>query len=596
MRFGLAVAMRVLACLLWLAAAGLMAQEQVVHHEKDGVQVCTVRLVPYFGGTQTGGYGWVSVELRNHDRAPHRVALSLSSLKWSGHDLRSARELVLEPEAVVRFHWPVPTRSGSVPSLWAVCSIDGEEYSVQLDPSVTSMDAVLLLSDANDLQSMLGSVMAAQPRYGHAEPKLLLGRGQEAAADWRCYTGFYTVVVDGRMPLSNDLQDALRRYVFAGGRVLLLHPDALPPGPLRRAAEAGGEERREGLGRWGVARETIFDQRMLTRWLARGASPVTWPLAPWRQELQPIPGLGAAPVLLFLTVILAFAVLAGPVNFLFVRRLRRPLLLLLTVPALGLGTTLFLLLQGLWRDGLGVRGVVRSYSFLDQAQHEVAVIGDRTLFAGLSPGRLTLDADSLLVAPACFRGSHGERGTSPAFVVDWSRGTIDGGVLPSRTLTTLLSARQAAERARLRARLLPDGDLELLTDGDLKPIGAILWCDASGQSWCGEAPRLVRCDAPAAAAALRALRTRIAESRAEVGWEDAEDYDWRASDRRVRAREVTVARDLAQALLHHDEPEPGHWYGFVASAPWLPDHGLAVAYDLQEHFVIGRLAAEDVQR
>jgi hypothetical protein len=596
MRPVLAVVIRALACWLWVVAAGLLAQEQVVHHEQDGLQICSVRLVPHFGAAVTGGYGWVSVELRNHDRAPHRVALALSSPRWSGQDFRSSRECLLEPEATLRFHWPVPTRSGSTAALAAVCSIDGKQYPLELQPSATAPDSVLLLTDGNDLQSMLVSVIAAEARSSQPEIALALARSQEAAADWRCYTGFCTVVVDGRMPLANGLQEALRRYVSAGGRVLLLQPDALPPGPLRRVAELGGDERREGFGSWGILREQgLANQRMLNRWIFRGVNQGLWPLAPWRQEIQTIPGLGAAPVLLFLAMILIFAVVAGPVNFLLVRRMRRPLLLLLTVPALGFGTTLLLLLHGLWHDGLGVRGMVHSYSYLDQEQHEVATFADRTLFAGFSPGRLSLDADSLLVAPACFVSAHGER-NDPPFVVDWSRGTVEGGVLPSRTLTTLLSARQAAERARLRARILPDGDLELLTDGDLKPIGEILWCDASGQCWRGEAPRLARCDAQSAAAALRALRTQIAKSRAEVGWEDPEDYEWRANGRRARAREVSIARDLAQAVLRHDEPEPGHWYGYVAAAPWLPDHGLAVAHDLQEHFVIGRLAAEDVQR
>jgi hypothetical protein len=53
---------------------------------------------------------------------------------------------------------------------------------------------------------------------------------------------------------------------------------------------------------------------------------------------------------------------------------------------------------------------------------------------------------------------------------------------------------------------------------------------------------------------------------------------------------------LPTRMLGGGELPPGTWIGRVAKAPWLDEHGLSVSYDVQEHFVVGRLAAEDFVR
>jgi len=142
-------------------------------------------------------------------------------------------------------------------------------------------------------------------------------------------------------------------------------------------------------------------------------------------------------------VILVFSALVGPVNFIVLRRLRRPMLALVTVPALGFSTTAMMLGYGMFCDGFGTRGVVSSWTVLDQERHECAVIAARTLFSGLSPGSCTMGPDTLLLAPRAFL--HPERRGADRWHLD-ENSTLDGGVLPSRTATPLLTAQQGVVR------------------------------------------------------------------------------------------------------------------------------------------------------
>lgn len=144
-----------------------------------------------------------------------------------------------------------------------------------------------------------------------------------------------------------------------------------------------------------------------------------------------IPGVGAAPVKGFLAVITVFMVVIGPLNYWFLARFRRLYLLLVTVP---LGA--FLVTGGLYglaifKDGLGTRARVRSYSeLLDTGE---AVSWSRQVYyAGVAPSSGLIYPRTAAVLPIDFEPW---RPASAERTIEYSRQQqrFVGGYLRSRS-------------------------------------------------------------------------------------------------------------------------------------------------------------------
>jgi hypothetical protein len=309
---------------------------------------------------------------------------------------------------------------------------------------------------------------------------------------------------------------------------------------------------------------------------------------------QTIPGLGEAPVTAFVLVMLLFAIVAGPVNFMLLRRWRRPLLAVATVPLLGFGTTGVILTYGLLHDGFGVRGVVASWSCLDQARHEVAAVAARTLFAGLAPGALAMGPDSLLVAP---RTTDRAPGATDRWHYDSNNGTLDGGALPSRTPTPWATVQQGVARQRLVAQRVGSDELLLQADGGVATTGDVVLRDLDGVWFAGRAPKLRRATQQDAVAVLDGLRRTGGGMSLELVLE----AQGSAFSRRLRTpqTETTTEWRTIGALADRvfaDALPPGTWVAQVSAAPWLDEHGLSVRYDQARHYVRGSMQAEDFVR
>jgi len=569
---------------LWLAAllglgGAVAAQDRSVVHVVDDRELVAVRVVPFHGAAGAGGFGFVLVAAENRDDTAHRVVVDLASRSWGSSSIAVHRELLLGPRELGRCFLPLPTTSDN--GMQLDLEVDGTAYPGSISGSNTHGATGLLVATRSDAEPWGLTVMQAIQRVGKPPAEVVPAAPEDLPADWRLFTGFCAVVVDGRTRLPDDVQDALVRYVRSGGTIVIGSVDRLPAGELRQrcvATDSGGIARC-GLGQFVVV-ATDGDTTALRERLAAlpQAGSTGWPAPQALLQEQFVPGLGEAPVLVFLVVILLFAFVVGPLNFLLLRRWRRPLLVLVTVPLCGIGTTLAMLGYGLVHDGLGVRGVVRSWTLLDQDRHEATSLAARTLFAGLSPDLLTIAPDGFVLAPrTTFRD---DRSSPDRWQFDPVANVLDGGVLPSRASTPLLSARQGIARQRLRARTAGDR-LELLLDGGVVPIGEVLLHDADGRMWLGEAPFLL----PATDAAARAALDR---------WLGAAGV--LVTRTQGSGSEVSSVHPFVASLLGGRELPRGSYAASVAEAPWLDEHGLHVAYDQIQHFVVGRLAAEDFVR
>jgi len=580
MRMRLAVGIAV------LTGALARAQERVIVHEVDERQVCSVKVTPFSGSTRPGGLGFVLVDAQNHDGKPHALQVDVQSWNRSTQDISLHRSLMLGPEERGRFFLPLPNASGGY-RLTVV--VDATTHTDNLHLAPNRGFTALLVSDRPQVAPQALAIVqatAGPARNASEKQQVVACNTIDLPADWRCFTGFDMVIVDGRSRLPDEAQQALRRYAFAGGTVLVGSPRSLPAGALRDRLEGSDLPATvaHGLGfvvATGALEIDPAEMRDLFAALPAGrpgSGRALWPAPEPLLAQQDVPGLDEAPVLVFLCVILLFAALAGPVNFFLLRRWRRPLLALVTVPALGFGTTLLMLGYALVHDGFGVRGVVRTWTLLDQRNHEAVTIGARTLFAGLAPDALQIDNDAMVLAPAAFHRPDSRRPDRWHFDGDSNR--LDGGVLPSRTTSVLLDARQGVARERLRARLRPDGALDLLTDGGVVPTGTVLLRDPDGGYWAGEGLRLARCTDAEAGQVLDGWISEVREHRIDTGVGHVE-----------ASLELLVHR-----LVRSSELPPGSYCTRVAATPWAPEHGLRADYDVAQHYVFGLLAAEDFLR
>jgi hypothetical protein len=188
------------------------------------------------------------------------------------------------------------------------------------------------------------------------------------------------------------------------------------------------------------------------------------------------PGIRGVPVLGFMVLITAFATLIGPVNYFYLRRKRSLWLLLVTVPATALVTSLLLVGYSVASHGFSIRSRIRSLTLLDQKSHSAVTVARLALFAGLAPARGMEFSPETAVYPV-FPPTV-EPG---AFTVDWTENqSLTSGWLLSRTRTQFLTIRHAEQPDRVEVKPRQDGGLAIV-NGLPWELEAVVVADASGR-------------------------------------------------------------------------------------------------------------------
>lgn len=193
-----------------------------------------------------------------------------------------------------------------------------------------------------------------------------------------------------------------------------------------------------------------------------------------------IPGVGAAPVTMFLVLMTLFALAIGPLNLWLLSRKRRLYLMLITVPVLSVATCLSLFVYAVVADGFGIQSRVRSVTYLDQGAASAVRLARISLYAGLSPSNGLKFDPSTAVLPVWPNFEVDSR-----LQVDWSATQhLEGGWLPSRTTTQFLTVAHLAERGRINVGT-PSGDKLRVENGLATELSHLLVVDDSGKHWFG---------------------------------------------------------------------------------------------------------------
>jgi hypothetical protein len=221
--------------------------------------------------------------------------------------------------------------------------------------------------------------------------------------NWLGYTSVRAVVI-GTVEwgqLTEPQKSALLTWTACGGDLIVADGDlnSLVPG-ARSALPLDAKARAYFFGRIHVpTSDSLSAAGGLTGALAatEKTGDVNWSLpanraADWgtigaRGFRLPIPGVAGVPARTYLLILLAFSFVIGPVNYWFLLRKRRQVLLVLTAPLIS--AVFILLLAGyvVAGEGFGVRGRAMTFTMLDQVRMQAVTRASISLYAsGMAPG------------------------------------------------------------------------------------------------------------------------------------------------------------------------------------------------------------------
>ena len=467
---------------------------------RGAVQIGDLLVSPVPAPSVQTGHGYfvhrVWVENRDGSR-PHAVELLLQGGGRYSAVRRVRRRVVVGPGMRAQVSLPVPSlRVGGV-QLYAV--VDGEVEAVPL-PYSPHMHMARRMAEANcplvvlvsrslnsdDLNLALrhklsptsgGGPPRRTPRHGVEHELARVETGLEDwSPDWlayTCYDGVAVSAVDLR-EMRPEAREGVWRWVECGGALLVVgEPDV--PGrwgersdPSRWTANGVAlTELPVGFGRclWlsAAGGRAAVDLKALPKaHLVRIRDAWRHSQAPWHRVGNASDAHGQFPVIesvsvpyvsIFLFVV-AFALLAGPVNVVVLARLNRRIWLLWTTPALAAVASLIVIAYGFLSEGVTPTIRTEGLTLLDQSTRRASTLAFSGFYCPLSPlGGLHYGTE-VEVIPRMERFRRRSFGGSRS--LDWTnhQHLTDGWVSPRIPAYFMLRISEArAERVELR----PDG-------------------------------------------------------------------------------------------------------------------------------------------
>lgn len=606
------------------------AYETVILDDRSGLSDAyrvRARVLWTPAGSRIGCRGYARVQVVNPTEKAHAVGLVLSP----GHqpwDHSYRRTLAVPAGGTASVDLPLPfSRFGTE----LVFTLDGRAVDDVVYSSTgarrrsSALSILTITPGGRDAPAWERYVEEQVKRVANAAKVTLVSRApDELPTSWTLLAGFDLVLVVEGATLTPAQETVLARYVAGGGLLVFGTESTAADGPLDRlrtaagatAEEGGGSHGHHGLGRWfRLGRAWGTNSPLLREWFYEGASVGTAVGSRTNQRhvggmpdkfwlpLR-IPGVDAAPTGVFFLLILLFAVVVGPLSYLYFRKRRRLPMLLVSIPVLGFVCTVGILLYGIFSEGFGVMGVVRSFSVLDQEAHLASAFSASTLYAGLQPAALQPRPDSVVHCASFTRQRRGQRGSQATLQVDLDAGfRMRGSILPSRTPTPFVATTVGRARQRLRFRRREDGTFEILAAPEFAPLrarGSVLLRTQEGAYYLLAESGFLK---PASrdvdvTSALRDIPAAAADL--PLGGGEYIDSDaWYPTTRYLSAEE-TARVSLGQSSLpgwlggRLGRLPPGSYLARMQQPPLPENFGLEVDYRRQEHVVFGLLGPEDI--
>lgn len=282
-------------------------------------------------------------------------------------------------------------------------------------------------------------------------------------ANWLGYTSLRAVLIGPTEwdQLNDDQRSALLTWTACGGDLMFVDGDlsalfrAGDPPPRAEADRAvrgyffgrihlptSASVAAAGLPDTLSAAERVQDPN----WALPANRASDWGIIAARGFRLPIPGVDGVPARAYLSILLVFALLIGPVNYWLLWRKRQQVLIVLTTPFIS--AIFILLLAGyvVAGEGLGVRGRAVTFTMLDQVRKQASTRASMSLYAaGMTPSgglRFARDTAVFPIGPA----GTGSREQITLDLTDTQN--FSAGVIQARSPTNLeeIAFRPARER------------------------------------------------------------------------------------------------------------------------------------------------------
>jgi hypothetical protein len=219
----------------------------------------------------------------------------------------------------------------------------------------------------------------------------------EWSENWLAYSPFDAAVLNAAdlSSMSPAVLGAIGDYLSAGGNVVLSGKTDLPAAwhPSQKKNLRDGVEYDVGFGRCfafssenletldtksvQTLRETVRDSARYWQSLPdnSGAANATLPIV---NSLK-------IPVRGIVVIMLAFVIIIGPVNIIYLNRRKRRTWMLWTIPAISFATTLIVFAYSLLREGITPDTRIAGLTVIDQASHHATTIGGTAFYCPLTP-------------------------------------------------------------------------------------------------------------------------------------------------------------------------------------------------------------------
>jgi len=596
-----------LSILLVSLLTSVSAAAQSERYGGVGDVACTVRY--NWPSYLTTGYFPVEIELQNQG-GEERVVSIQAEPSWRSED-RVRRRVALSAGETVRLELLLRARVRAYSQFVVALEVGGDQDEIggagPTEYARTGLERIVLYASAeaaeagedeawSEIWTAAEGISTGGPTHGHSHSHghaqnsvLVCARTfDQLSPTWQAYTSLDMVILDlsaGEPP--PEVLAAALAWCRSGGRLLL---GGVTGGGLGRLSglEGAFEDRlrlevawegfagsdfsayRHGFGVLCVQGETGANGLVMDE-VDQGSSAFVVGEAPFgsswtrrspkeqprqSQALDAIERFSNLPLRSLMLLIIGFAILMGPVNFIWVKRMRKPMLLLVTVPSIALVTSAALLLYGVFSQGLDIKTKSRTWTVLDQRLGWSTTAEVRRVFAGSSPGEGLRPEARTLVYPDRLAWSGG-RNRGRMFSLDHDGGLVYGGdYFPIRKPFGQLLLSDRAARLRLEVTEGPGG-VEV-TNALGATVEDLLLCDSKGVFH-----YLEEALAPGASAGL-----------AEGGF---------------AAKQAAWGEDLARAWSGEERLAPGTYLARLDDAPLRDDCGVETNELEGRHVVLGLL-------
>ncbi|HEX5070256.1 MAG TPA: hypothetical protein VFV78_08565 [Vicinamibacterales bacterium] len=308
-------------------------------------------------------------------------------------------------------------------------------------------------------------------------------------ANWLGYTSLRAVAlgVTEWEQLTDGQKSALLSWTASGGDLFFVGGDIktlLPSAEARTAGERSTARHlmgrvhavplgvvTAGLGK--VLAETETEREPFLSMPINSAA--DWGLIERRGFRLRIPGVDGVPARVYLGILLIFAVIIGPVNYIFLRRRKQEVIVVLTAPVISAIFIALLAGYAVAGEGFRVKGRAVTFTMLDQVTKQAVTRASVSLYApGLTPGSgLRFGRDVAVFAIGT--DGDGMRGRMEMDLSDTQH--VSAGVLQARAPSNFEQVTVRAARERLT--FAPAADGLAVSNGLDATILALIYRDAT---------------------------------------------------------------------------------------------------------------------